>query len=1089
MKKLYVLLFLFSVFYGNAQDPFITKWNTTTTYPTITVPIEFNSTNNYSINFGDGVTLTGQTGQVNHTYTTNGVHTVTISGNFKRINFSTVFPTEVRTLIQSIEQWGDTQWTTMESAFGGCSNLVINAIDTPDLSLVTNTSYMFSGTTSFNQSINSWDVSHITDMNYMFSNSAYDQPLNNWNVSNVTNMTAMFQTAKFNQPINTWNVSNVTNMKAMFAFTNFFNQPINSWNISNVTNLESMFIYAKVFNQPLNNWDTSSVTKLGSVFCETLLFNQSLNNWDVSNVTDMSSMFSGAVMFNQPLNNWDTSNVTQMQRMFAKSAFNQPLNDWDVSHVTDMTEMFRQNWVFNQPLNNWDVSQVSYMEGMFGIATAFNQDLSNWAFKPTVYLDQSSSSYGFVKNSGLNTINYDALLLRFAQLQLQNKYIKGNSELRYCDSGVRSYLVNNLGWTIVGDAQSTSCIGNDISGNVRLDSNANGCDINDMGISNFLVSADNNATMFSYSASASTVGAYTMKVPTGTYSLSLLNLPEYFTVNPTTSQIVFANVGGTQTQNFCLTANQTVNDLNVVLLPLEEARPGFETDYQLVVQNMGTQTVTNATVNLAFDNTLQTFLSASPVPAVTTANQLTFNIASLQPFQTAKINLTMQLFAPPVIDGDEISNFTATVVPDANDFTPDDNIFELAQTIVNSFDPNDKRVLQGEEILLSETNNYLDYIIRFQNTGTASAIKVRIKDVLAENLDWSTFQMVGASHNYRVEIKDGNQVEFIFDNINLPHEAGNEPGSHGFIAYKIKPVASVQVGDIVLSNTASIYFDYNLPIITNDATTTIIQDIEPMEISVVATNVSCNGANDGTATVIATGGSGTYTYSWSPTGGSEVTATALAAGVYTVTVTDGFGNINLLTISITQPEAMIITGQPQDVSVVAGSNIMFSVNASNVEQYQWQVSVNGTNWDTVSNGGTAPSYSGVTTATMNIEGMPLSYDEYKYRVLLANGDNCTTYSDEAIAEVDAITGTADNNDLGITVYPNPSQAEVFINIPDLSGNANFKIRVLDINGRTLLEEPISENLKKVNISGFASGIYIFTITSDKGKFSKHIMKK
>jgi surface protein len=1088
MKKLYVLLFLFSVFYGNAQDPFITKWNTTTTYPTITVPIEFNSTNNYSINFGDGVTLTGQTGSVNHTYTTNGVHTVTISGNFKRINFSTVFPTEVRTLIQSIEQWGDTQWTTMESAFGGCSNLVINATDTPDLSLVTSTSYMFSGTTSFDQSINSWDVSHITNMSYMFSNSAYNQPLNNWNVSNVTNMSSMFQNAKFNQPINNWNVSNVTDMGSMFAFTNFFNQPLDNWDVSNVTDMKTMFIYAKAFNQSLSNWDTSNVTRTGSMFCETLLFNQPLNNWNVSNVTDMSDMFWNAHAFNQPLNNWDTSNVTQMQRMFAQSVFNQPLNDWDVSNVTNMTEMFRQNWVFNQPLNNWDVSQVSYMEGMFGIATAFNQDLSNWAFKPTVYLDQSSSSYGFVKNSGLNTINYDALLLRFAQLQLQNKYIKGNSELRYCDSGVRSYLVNNLGWTIVGDAQSTSCIGNDISGNVRLDSNANGCDINDMGISNFLVSADNNATMFSYSTSASTVGAYTMKVPTGTYSLSLLNLPEYFTVNSATSQIVFANVGGTQTQNFCLTANQTVNDLNVALLPLEEARPGFETDYQLVVQNMGTQAVTGATVNLIFDNTLQSFLNANPAPTTTTANQLTFTIANLQPLQTNKINLTMQLFEPPIIDGDEISNFTATVTSDANDFTPEDNTFELAQTIVNSYDPNDKLVLQGEEIFVSETDKYLNYIIRFQNTGTASAITVKIKDVLHENLDWNTLQMVSASHNYRVVVKEGNQAEFIFDNINLPHTAANEAGSHGFIAYKIKPIAGIAIGD-VMDGDAAIYFDYNLPIITNVASTTVVADIEPMQISAMVTPVSCNGANDGTAMITATGGSGDYTYSWLPSGGTEATATGLVAGDYTVTVTDGFGNINTLSVSITQPLAIVIANQPADVVLTAGDDTTFSVMASNVEEYQWQASADGTNWDDITNGGTAPVYSGTATAILTIEEMPLAYDGYKYRVLLSNGVNCVTETSYATVEVNDIAGITEQDGLGITIYPNPSQGDVFINIPDFSNYANLKISVLDMNGRTLLEETISDPIKTINTSRFESGVYIFAISSDKFRFSKFVVKE
>ena len=47
--------------------------------------------------------------------------------------------------------------------------------------------------------------------------SSFNQPLNKWNVSNVTDMWSMFNDARaFNQPLNNWNVSNVTNMRWMF---------------------------------------------------------------------------------------------------------------------------------------------------------------------------------------------------------------------------------------------------------------------------------------------------------------------------------------------------------------------------------------------------------------------------------------------------------------------------------------------------------------------------------------------------------------------------------------------------------------------------------------------------------------------------------------------------------------------------------------------------------------------------------------------------------------------------------------------------------------------------------------------------------
>src|SRR5690606_38741404 len=144
--------------------------------------------------------------------------------------------------------------------------------------------------------------------------------------------------------------------------------------------------------------------------------------------------------------------------------------------------------------------------------------------------------------------------------------------------------------------------------------------------------------------------------------------------------------------------------------------------------------------------------------------------------------------------------------------------------VVGSYDPNDIQVLEGESIYFDEADEYLHYIIRFQNTGTASAINVSVSNELDSNLDWNTLQIENISHQNRVEITDGNQVEFIFDNINLPDSTSNEPESHGYIQYKIKPKNDVQVGDS-MSKEAQIFFDFNQPIITNMVTTTVIENL------------------------------------------------------------------------------------------------------------------------------------------------------------------------------------------------------------------------------------------------------------------------
>src|SRR5690606_12879469 len=195
----------------------------------------------------------------------------------------------------------------------------------------------------------------------------------------------------------------------------------------------------------------------------------------------------------------------------------------------------------------------------------------------------------------------------------------------------------------------------------------------------------------------------------------------------------------------------------------------------------------------------------------------------------------METFAPPTVNGGDILNFTATVTPDANDYTPNDNTFALEQIVVNSFDPNDKQVLQGDKIHIDNVGEYLHYLIRFQNTGTASAIHVRIEDELHETLDWNTIQIIGASHNYRAEITEGNQIEFIFENINLPHEDADEAGSNGFIAYKIKAVEGLEIGDFIIGNEAEIYFDFNLPIITNATSTEVVLPLPEVEPNGVVT--------------------------------------------------------------------------------------------------------------------------------------------------------------------------------------------------------------------------------------------------------------
>lgn len=905
MKNIY-FIFFFICSAAYSQNAFITTWE----IPSSDLTIEFPFDNNlgYTIDYGDGTPLGQYSSRHNHTYATAGIYTVSVT-SIKKMDFgSSPF---LRNKLKSVEQWGTSQWTQLNSAFSNCNNLVINATDAPNLSQITILNSMFHNATSFNQSIDHWDVSNITNMSGLFRGAKiFNQPLNNWNVSNVTNMSGLFDGAEnFNQPLNNWNVSNVTDMNSMFSaaynfnkplglwnvsnvssmFSTFkyaytFNQPLDTWNVSNVTNMNSMFFAAIAFDQPLGSWDVSNVTSMSKMFQYTDVFNQTLNNWDVSNVINMSSMFEEAWVFNQPLDNWNISSVTNTADMFRSAfEFNQPLNDWNFSSVTNAESMFTKatnfnqslnNWdvsnlinlrymfndainfngdlsgwnfasatnieglflnasAFNQPINDWNVSNIVHFNNMFQGATTFNQPLNNWDTSSAMYFylmfnnassfDQDLSGWNysnvwnfgsFFGNSNLSINNYEAILYAFVQSGLENKYL-GADNIVYCNTLVRKYLIEHLGWSINGDIRDPECSGNTITGQVYFDQDANDCDPYDIPFPQFLVGAEHEFGSF---AASGAEGLYDLQVFEGNYNVSLLNIPSYFSVSPLTTNYNFTTFNNSEVLDFCITANQVISDLSITLLPVGEARPGFATQYQLVVKNVGTQIVPVAAMNLVFDNAKQSFIEASQIPLSNTINQLNFEAIELQPFESRMIDITMQTFTPNTVQGGDILNFTATANPNNNDFTPLDNVFQLEQVVVNSFDPNDKRVLQGDQITIEQAGEYLDYIIRFQNTGTASAIYIRIEDTLDTKLDWTTLTPISASHDYRFEIKDGNQVKFFFDNIQLPSQEFDDEGSNGFIAYKIKPLPTIVLGDIISGN-AAIYFDFNDPIITNTATT------------------------------------------------------------------------------------------------------------------------------------------------------------------------------------------------------------------------------------------------------------------------------
>ncbi|PHN95553.1 hypothetical protein CSC80_09575 [Maribacter sp. 6B07] len=314
--------------------PFITTWGISGTNRSLTIPTNSDYTYSYTVDWGDGST-SSHTRDVTHTYATAGTYTVSISGVFPHFQLTS---SSDRTNLLSVEQWGGQVWQSMEKSFQSCHNMVINAVDLPDLSEVTNMSDMFYNASAFNQDISGWDVGNVTDMSYMFYNSNFNQDIGDWDVGNVTDMAGMFALAiAFNQDIGKWNVSNVTDMAEMFSSATAFNQDIGDWDVGNVTDMAYMFNWARVFNNDLSNWDVSSVTSMPQMFAGAWAFNQDIGDWDVSNVTNMYYMFDGASVFNNDLSNWNVSNVTEMTAIFRLSGMSTANYDKILIGWSDLT--------------------------------------------------------------------------------------------------------------------------------------------------------------------------------------------------------------------------------------------------------------------------------------------------------------------------------------------------------------------------------------------------------------------------------------------------------------------------------------------------------------------------------------------------------------------------------------------------------------------------------------------------------------------------------------------------------------------------------------------------------------------------------
>ena len=358
-----------------------------------------------------------------------------------------------------------------------------------------------------------------------------------------------------------------------------------------------------------------------------------------------------------------------------------------------------------------------------------------------------------------------------------------------------------------------------VSGGTKLDLDNNGCTAADFDFSSLKFAIQSGTT--TGSIISDNLGNYSIPIQAGLHTITpILENPNYFTISPASVNVSFPTQTSPLLQNFCVSVGDPKPDLEVIIIPvIFPPLPGFDTYYKILYKNKGNITQSGV-ISLTYDDAVLDLISA-PSADTSEANNLSWTFSNLLPLATGELFFTMNINSPmeiPAVNGGDILHFTATISSAATDVVPVDNTAIFNQIVLNSFDPNDKTCLEGNTITPEMVGKYLHYVIRFENTGTANAQNIVVKDLIdSTKFDINSLIPMDGSDPFVTRISNTTQVEFIFENIQLPFDDAN---NDGYVAFKIKTKPTLVLGD-TFSNTASIYFDYNFPIITDPAVTTV----------------------------------------------------------------------------------------------------------------------------------------------------------------------------------------------------------------------------------------------------------------------------
>ncbi|MCC7502933.1 MAG: T9SS type A sorting domain-containing protein [Flavobacteriales bacterium] len=309
-------------------------------------------------------------------------------------------------------------------------------------------------------------------------------------------------------------------------------------------------------------------------------------------------------------------------------------------------------------------------------------------------------------------------------------------------------------------------------------------------------------------------GDYYIPLLNGSYTLAQQD-PTLVPICPATQPVPFTVNTNSTTIDL---ANGSTEPLDLrAMVSSGTPRPGFTVNIHASASNLSPQLSGPVTFTLDIDPAL-VINTVNPSPTSTVGNTLSWNLSAFGSFGSQAFNLNAQV--PVGVPLGTVLTLTATVSNTLTDGNPGNDVCARQVTVTGSFDPNDKTVRTStgwsDTQYIIGDDEWLEYVIRFQNTGTDTAFTVAITDTLEADLDMGTFEQGVASHGFSVQFLPGRIVRWTFANILLPDSNTNEPLSHGLVSFRIRPVQPLLPGTMI-SNNADIFFDFNTPVRTNDA--------------------------------------------------------------------------------------------------------------------------------------------------------------------------------------------------------------------------------------------------------------------------------